>query len=129
MKRPSLVWLINLTVLWPLVQVLIFRLRFGRLPPLFPDSLVFAPMGFLSGFFLLALLGRTQNRTTRISAVVGYLVACPIAIVGALGGGLMLPPLLGVTIFGAVPLIAGTAVGYWLGYLVAHDTTKKEDHE
>ena len=118
MKR-NYVWLIFLSLIWPLVQVLIFGLRFQRLPDNIWESLYFLPMGLISAAFLLFMLGKTAVRTTRVSTVVGYLVACPIALVGGLGGGLVLQPLLGGTLFGAVPLMVGTAVGYGMGKLVS----------
>ena len=109
MKR-NYVWLIFLSLIWPLVQLLIFSLRFQRLPDNIWESVYFLPMGLISAAFLLFMLGETAG--------VGYLVACPIALVGGLGGGLVLHPLLGVTLFGAVPLLLGTAVGYGMGKLV-----------
>lgn len=117
MKR-NYVWLIFLSLIWPLVQVLIFGLRFQRLPDNIWETFYFLPMGIISAAFLLFMLGKTAVRTTRVSTIVGYLVACPIALIGGLGGGLVLPPLLGVTLFGAVPLLLGTAVGYGMGKLV-----------
>jgi hypothetical protein len=112
-------WFFLLSLIWPLVQVLIFGLRFQRLPDNIWESFYFLPMGILSAAFLLFMLGKSAERTTRVSTAVGYLVACPIALVGGLGGGLVLPPLLGVTLFGAVPLMVGTAVGYGMGQLVS----------
>ena len=109
MKR-NYVRLIFLSLIWPLVQVLIFSLRFQRLPDNIWESLYFLPMGLISAAFLLFMLGKTAVRTTHVSTVVGYLVACPLALVGGLGGGLVLQPLLGGTLFGAVPLMVGTAV-------------------
>ncbi|MBK7897246.1 MAG: hypothetical protein IPJ90_20640 [Anaerolineaceae bacterium] len=119
MKR-NYVWFIFLSLIWPLVQILIFGLRFQRLPDNIWESFYFLPMGIFSAAFLLFMLGKTAVRTTRVSTIVGYLVACPIALVGGLGGGLVLSPLLGVTLFGAVPLMVGTAVGYGMGKLVSN---------
>ena len=118
MKR-HLVWFFLLSLIWPLMQILIFSLRFQRLPDNIWESLYFLPMGILSAAFLLFLMDKTADRTARVSTVVGYLVACPIALVGGLSGGLILSPLLGVTLFGAVPLMLGTAVGYSMGQLVS----------
>lgn len=50
-----------------------------------------------------------------MSTIVGYLVACPVAFVGALFSGLMLPPLVGTLIYGAVPLVVGTGIGFAVG--------------
>lgn len=74
-------------------------------------------MGILSAGFLIYLTQKAANRATRISTIVGYLVACPFALIGALGGGLIIHPLIGVTIMGAIPLILGSAAGYALGKL------------
>ena len=117
MKR-HYVWFLLLSLLWPLVQLLIFMLRFQRLPDNIWESLYFLPMGIISAAFLLFLMKKTAHRTTRVSTAVGYRVACPIALVGGLGGGLILPPLLGVPLFGTVPLLVGTAAGYGMGKLV-----------
>ena len=117
MKR-NYVWFIFLSLIWPLVQLLIFGLRFQRLPDNIWESLYFLPMGIISAAFLLFLMEKSADRTARISTAVGYLVACPIALVGGLGGGLILPPMLGVPLFGAVPLLLGTAAGYGMGKLV-----------
>jgi hypothetical protein len=119
MMKRHYVWFIFLSLIWPLMQILIFGLRFQRLPDNIWESLYFLPMGVISAAFLLFMLGKTAVRTTRVSTAVGYLVACPIALVGGLGGGLFLIPLLGVTLFGSVPLMLGTAVGYGIGNLVA----------
>lgn len=120
MKR-HYVWFFLLSLIWPLAQLLIFGLRFQRLPDNIWESAYFLPMGIISAAFLLFLLDKTADRTTRVSTAVGYLVACPIALVGGLGGGLILLPLLGVTLFGAVPLMLGTAAGYGMGKLVTPD--------
>jgi branched-subunit amino acid transport protein len=114
MKRPTL-WLLLLSLIWPTVQVLFFYLRFQRLPANVAEALYFLPMGILSGAFVLFLMNRAENHTTRVSTAVGYLVACPFALIGALAGGLALHPLIGVTLFGALPLILGSAAGYGLG--------------
>lgn len=121
MKRPYL-WFTILSLVWAVLQTAVFILRFDKLPPLW-EALYFIPMGILSAGFLIFLMQRAANRTTRISAIIGYLVACPFALVGSLGGGLILDPLIGVTIMGTVPLILGTAAGYALGKL-ATDTDR-----
>lgn len=114
----SYLWFILLSLIWPTVQVLFFGLRFGRLPDNVGEALVFLPMGMVSGAFTLFWLRRAPDHTTRVSTAVGYLVACPFAMLGALGGGLVLSPLVGVTLFGALPLVLGCLAGYGLGRLV-----------
>ena len=115
MKRPYL-WFTILSLVWAVLQTAVFFLRFDRLPPL-REALYFVPMGILSAGFLIYLTQRAANRATRTSAIVGYLVACPFALVGSLGGGLIIHPLIGITLLGAIPLILGSAAGYALGKL------------
>jgi hypothetical protein len=79
-------------------------------------------MGILSAAFVIYLTQRAANRATRVSTIIGYLVASPFALVGALGGGrFTLPiidhPIIGVTIMGTIPLVLGAAAGYALGKL------------
>lgn len=120
MKQPVL-WFTLLSLIWPTVQILFFTLRFQHLPENIVESLIFLPMGIISAGFIIYLIKRAPNHTTRVSTAVGYLVACPFAFVGALGGGLVLVPLIGVTIMGSIPLILGTAAGYWIGKLPTSD--------
>ncbi|MCP4362092.1 MAG: hypothetical protein GY796_29135 [Chloroflexi bacterium] len=116
MKRPT-PWFILLSFIWPAVQILFFWLRFGRPPDSVIESLYFLPMGMISAGFILFLMNRAKNRTVKVSTAIGYLVACPFAMIGSLGGGLVIHPLIGVTLFGSIPLLLGSAAGYWLGKL------------
>ena len=112
----SYFWVLPLGILWSVIQLVIFVARFGRLhATVLGESLYFAPVGIVSGIVLVYLLQRADNRTTRISTTVGYLVASPFALIGSLASGLLFHPLLGVTLFGSIPLVLGTAVGYYLG--------------
>jgi hypothetical protein len=120
MKQPIL-WFTLLSLIWPAVQIVFFNLRFQRMPDNVVESFYFLPMGMISAAFVLLLMKRAQNHTTRVSTAVGYLVACPFALIGSLGGGLVVLPLIGVTIFGTVPLILGSSAGYWIGKLPTED--------
>ncbi len=117
MKR-NYVWFLFLSLIWPLVQLLIFGLRFQRLPDNMWESVYFLPMGIVSATFLLFMMGKTVERTTRVSTAVGYLVACPIALVGGLGGGLFLFFFLVVKLFSYLQLVLGMDAGYGMGKLV-----------
>lgn len=122
MTKREILWVIWLSLLWPLVQIGIFLARFGNLPAsALTESLYFMPVGLVSGAGLMALLRRAPNRTTRVSTVIGYLVAAPFALIGSLLSGLTFPPLIGTTLYGATPLLIGSAAGYGLGKL----TTKE----
>lgn len=126
MKKPIL-WFILLSLIWPTVQVLFFVLRFQQMPETIGESLYFLPMGLLSAGFIIWLMNKAPNHTTRVSTAVGYLVACPFAMIGSLGGGLVLHPLIGVTLFGTIPLILGTAAGYWIGKLPTEDVSSSDN--
>jgi len=121
MKRPYL-WFIILALIWAVVQTAVFVLRFNKLPPL-GEALYFVPMGILSGGFLIFLIQKAANRVTRIATIIGYLIACPVAFLGSLGGGLIFHPLIGATIMGSIPLILGSVTGYGLGKLATRKST------
>ena len=110
-------WVILLALLWPLLHLTVFIYRFGRLPEGvgLTDSLVFIPMGIVSGIVLIFLMQKAKSRGRKISTFVGYLLATPIAFVGSLLSGLIFDPLVGTLIYGALPLIAGTALGFGIG--------------
>ena len=95
---------------WPLMHVLVFLLRSGRMPT--ESSLIFLPMGIVSAVVLVFLVKKAESRTRKRRTVIGYLLASPFAYIGSLFGGLMSPQLAGVFIFGTVPLVLGTALGY-----------------
>lgn len=101
------------TLLWPLVHYLRFVMEFPG-GVMEPSALIFAPFGAIAGGFLAFWLKEAQSQQQRLLVVLGYLVASPLAFIGSLGGGL-LSPFIGVTLFGAIPLIPGCFFGYQLG--------------
>jgi hypothetical protein len=102
------------TLLWPLIHYLVFILRFPD-GVMQPSALIFAPMGAIAGGFLAYWLKEAQSQQQRLLVVLGYLVASPLAFIGSLGGGLVLSPYIGPTLFGALPLILGCFFGFQLG--------------
>jgi hypothetical protein len=72
-------------------------------------------MGFLSGIALLWSLQLSKSRKRRVSTVLGYVLGGPFAFVGSLMSGLILDPIIGVSICGSLPLIVGAAFGYGIG--------------
>lgn len=119
MERPYL-WLFVTILVWPLVHLLVGLARFGGLPQaLFGEALAMLGMSVVSGGGLVWLMQRAANRTTRVSALVGYLVLCPFAYAGAVLGGLAWGwPVVGTAVYGGLPLVAGALAGYFLGYRV-----------
>ena len=105
-----------LTLIWPAVQLAVFWLRFGRMPPGGPsESLVFVPMGLFTAIVAVGLWSRSETLRRRRFVAYGYAVACPFAFVGSLLGGLMLPGVWGPLVFGGCPLIAGCLIGFAIG--------------
>jgi len=106
---------IALSVLWPGLQLLVFLVRFGRLPPGgFADGLVFLPMSVIAAIILLVLWTRAGTRQRKAGVALGYLLGSPVALVGSLIGGLMLPAVIGTLLYGAGPLVVGMLAGYAL---------------
>lgn len=109
-------WVLPLSVLWPVAHLALFLMRFGQLPAgSARESAVFLPMGILSAVVFVILLAGAGSRRQRLATWLGYLAACPFALVGSLLSGLLFPSLLGTLIFGALPLIAGSWIGSALG--------------
>jgi hypothetical protein len=104
------------TLGWPALELAVFLLRFGHLPPNgLSEALVFAPMGLAAGLVAAILLNRSTTRGQRRAVLVGYLVASPFAFLGALLGGLVIPGFWGPIVTGAIPLALGCLTGFVLG--------------
>jgi hypothetical protein len=105
-------WLVALALAWPTLHLALFLLRFRRLPDEGVGSaLIFLPMGVVASLGLGLLLLVAHDARGRGAILRGYLLASPVAFVGSLVGGLMLPPLAGTILFGAGPLLLGAALG------------------
>ncbi len=96
MRARELPWLllVALALAWPLLHLV-----------------VFLPMGIVASLGLGLLLVVAHDARGRSAILRGYLLASPVAFVGSLVGGLILPPLAGTIIFGAGPLLLGAALG------------------
>ena len=122
MKRIYL-WLIPLSLVWPLAQLIIFYLRFQSLPPNgIAEAFVFLPFGLLAAFIFIFAWDKAVTKKQKWLSVLGYLLTSPIALIAAIGGGL-LHPYLGPAIYGAVPLIIGTSLGFFIGRLLNRNAT------
>lgn len=108
----------GLAVLWPALQVALFAVRFGRVDGArVAESAVFLPMGIVGAVALAWCWTRARGTLGRAGAAAGYVLASPVALIGSLLGGLVLPPLVGTLLLGGLPLAAGAAVGGALGSL------------
>jgi hypothetical protein len=112
---------VPLTVLWPLAHLLFFFARFHRMDS---ELLVLSPAfllpGLISTIAVVYLFTRARPGLQRGLVVAAYLISLPIALIGSLLGGLMLPALLGVTLYGSVLSILGTLAGFGVGALLRH---------
>jgi hypothetical protein len=115
--RNKTLWLILLTLLWPLIHLGVFFARFGRMPTTEGSWLgaEFLPMGLVGGYALLALVERAKSSTQKWAAGTGYLLASPVAFVLSLSGGLIIHPVVGATILGGGALALGVWLGSWVG--------------
>lgn len=109
-------WLVTLALAWPILHLTLFLLRFQRLPEEgIGSALIFLPMGVIASLGLGLLLLGAHDARGRAAIFRGYLLASPVAFVGSLLGGLMLPPLAGTILFGAGALLLGAVLGSLLG--------------
>lgn len=116
----AFLWLGLFTLVWPLVHYIVAIIRFGADFQVRPvEFLALLPMGAISGGLLLYLMEIADSKRQRTLAVLGYVVASPVAFIGSLGGGLFLPVILGATLFGAIPLVVGALAGFYGGRIFA----------
>jgi hypothetical protein len=113
-KTISVYWAFVVGLLSIVAQVITFYLRFGRwnTEATFADYLFFFLAGALGGSILIFFLNRQASVTGRWIALVGFLIASPIALFMMVGGGLLGP--LGVLILPQLPWV----LFIWLGSLV-----------
>jgi len=117
-------WSLPIALAWPVMQNILFFMRFGHLPlNVFASSFVFLPMGFLSAIILIFLVERSGSRSHKASAALGYVLASPFALLASLFSGLLVMPLLGTLIYGTVPLMIGTFIGYVIGLVMNRPET------
>jgi hypothetical protein len=109
-------WSLPIGLAWPIAKSLIFFYRFEELPvQLLQSSLIFLPMGLVSALVLLFLVRRAENISRKAGTIFGYLLASPFALIASMFSGLLLSPLIGPLIYGAIPLLLGSLVGYIIG--------------
>jgi peptidoglycan/LPS O-acetylase OafA/YrhL len=121
MKTLSPYWALVVGLLVIVAQVLMFYFRFGRwnTAAMFAEYLFFFLAGALGGSILVFFLNRQPSRSARWMVLVGFLIACPIALFMMIGGGLLGP--FGVLAFPQIPWALFT----WLGSIVGSFATKR----
>ena len=112
----AIMWVLLIAFAWPLTQILIYLVRFGEISgSVVGSSLAFLPMGLASAAILVLLFERSTNIYQKACTVFGYVLASPFALMGSLLGGLVAAQVLGTLIYGTVPLMIGTVIGYVVG--------------
>ncbi|WP_432666592.1 hypothetical protein R9X47_09625 [Wukongibacter baidiensis] len=112
-KKLSYIWIIPIALIFPMIQNIIFFIRFANLPAeLFLQSLIFAPMGLISGALLIYLLRKDIDGKRKKGIIIGYLISVPIALLVSIVSGLIVPPIVATSVVGTIPLLIGTTLGY-----------------
>lgn len=114
-KKPSFLLAFAIGILFVVLQVLIYFLRFNTINPeaSIADYLFFFIGGTLIGLGLIYFLRRSENKGTRQATIIGFIIGIPFAVFGMLLGGLAGP--FGVIFLGMSPAVFTTAAGYFLG--------------
>ena len=114
-QKPSWLWVIILTPLLSVIQLLVFAWRFGRIEEMLTESTVFLPAGLIAALGLVYWLRASRSAKQKRNTVIGYLVGIPFAFLGSLFLPLTASPWIGATIGGALPWLLTTWIGYRLG--------------
>ncbi len=127
-NKISYLWTIPITLFFPLMQIAIYYMRFGITKDmskfqLFIESGYFLPMGLLSGLVLIYYLQKSNNRVEKIGTIIGYTFSIPLAILMSISSGLLMHPILGIPLFGAIPLISGILIGYYISSFIMRKKT------
>lgn len=111
-------WLMPLTLLWPVLHFLVFYIRFGDIPGSVMDFFIFLPMSLATGAIFLVLWVRVPSLPQKTGLFLGYLLSIPFAYFGSLLGGLVNQPIIGTLLWGAVPLVIGMLIGVLVGFVL-----------
>ncbi|MBI3159713.1 MAG: hypothetical protein HYZ26_08970 [Chloroflexi bacterium] len=109
-----------LGLLGPAFYLVTYTMRFNRPEgQQYRESIdTFLPVA-LGGLFLVWLLNRAASRKVRRLTWAGFLLLLPFGLFGSTIGGML--GIIGVILFGAIPLVVGAALGYGLGNLLSRD--------
>ena len=112
-KKISYMYTLIMALFIPLLQIIVYSIRFRRLPlSIFIESFVFFPMGLMSSLFLIFLLRKCNSKNQIVKTFLGFLIALPIALFLSITSGLFINPIIGVTFLGSIPLVVGSFIGY-----------------
>ena len=113
-------WMLVLTILMPLFYFLwvISDDTLFLAETMFLPGLIFAPVGFVGAWVMFWLLNKSKSTIQKRATVVAFTLFFPIAFFSSLFSTIAFY-WLGPLIFGIIPLVAVTAIGYWIGGLLA----------
>lgn len=114
-KKPSFLWALAIGAAMPVLQLLLFALRFNSInsdsSPM--DYVAFFAGGLLIGLALIYFLRRAETKGAYRATIIGFAIGLPFSLLGMMLGGLIGP--LGSIFLGISPGIFATLVGYYLG--------------
>jgi len=126
-RKPELSywWATLIGLLFSVLQIVIYYVRFGQLNPYAPltDYLLFFLAGILGGLALIAFLRRSGTMAAKWSVTLAFLLGTPLAFLGSLGGGLL--GSVGAVLFPVLVWTMFSLIGYWGGRLFS----KRENSE
>ncbi len=114
-KKPSFLWALAVGLLFPVLQVLVFLVRFGRLDPEAPasDYLWSFLGGALIGAGLIYFLRRSETQNVFRAVIIAFVISLPFALFGMFLGGVL--GLIGVLFLGVSPSVFIIGLGYFIG--------------
>lgn len=114
-KKPSFLWALAGGLLFAVLQILIFLVRFGRLDTeaALTDYLWFFLAGALIGAGLIYLLRRSENQDIFRAVLIAFVISLPFAAFGMLFGGIL--GAIGVIFLGVSPSLFIMGLGYYVG--------------
>jgi hypothetical protein len=111
-RKPSYLWVIPAALLFPVLQLLIFLLRFRNIPDeMLRESWVFAPVGLISVMVLICFLRKEEEKAKKSRIIKAFILAVPFALIFSLTGGLINTSPIFIGIYGSIPLIIGILIG------------------
>jgi hypothetical protein len=117
-KPISYWWALPIGLAFPLLQALIYVLRFGQLNPYaaLTDYGLFFIAGLFGGFVLIAFLRASRTPAARWMVFGAYLLATPFAMIAMVLGGLL--GLVNVVVPSLAIWGVFMAIGYFIGRLI-----------
>jgi hypothetical protein len=114
-KKPSFLWALAVGLLFLILQVVIFLIRFGKVDTeaAFTDYLGFFIAGALIGLGLIYFLRRSKTAGVFRAVIIGFVIGLPFGVFGMVLGGTV--GMIGVIMLSVSPSVFITGVGYFLG--------------